>query len=79
MEEAARVRRDRLEMPPLRLGVECAKGERRLAGAGDAGEDDESVARDLDVDTVDTRSTQRWVRFDALGASVSGHSFARAE
>ena len=49
VDQPPRVRRDRFEVAALRLGVERAEGERRLAGAGDAGEDDERVARDVDV------------------------------
>ena len=43
---------DRLEVAPLRLGVERAEGERRLARPRDAREDDERVARDVDVDVL---------------------------
>ena len=50
VEQPARVRRDRLEVAPLRLGVDRAERERRLARPGDAGEDDQRVARDVDVD-----------------------------
>ena len=51
MEQAPRVRRDRFEVAPLRLGVERAERERRLARSGHAGEDDQRVARDLDSNT----------------------------
>ena len=44
------VRRDRLEVAALRLGVQRAEGERGLAGAGDAGEGDQRVAGEVDVD-----------------------------
>ena len=44
---------DRLEVAPLRLGVERAERERRLARAGDAGEHDQRVARDVDVDVLE--------------------------
>ena len=50
VDQAARVRRDRLEVAPLRLGVQRAECERRLAGAGHAREHDEGVARDVEVD-----------------------------
>ena len=53
MEQPARVRRHRFEIAPLRLGVERAERERRLARAGDAGEHDERVARDVDVDVLE--------------------------
>ena len=45
--------RHRFQIAPLRLGVERAEGQRRLAGAGDAGEDHQRVARDVDVDVLE--------------------------
>ena len=53
MEQPPGVGRDRLEIPPLRLGVERAEGQRRFARAGDAGEDHQGVARNLDVDVLE--------------------------
>ena len=53
MEEAAGVGRDGFEIAALRLGIEGAEGERGFAGAGDAGEDDEGVAGDVDVDVFE--------------------------
>ena len=52
MEQAARVWRDGFQIPPLRLSVERAECQRRLAGARHSGEDDERVARDLHVDVL---------------------------
>jgi hypothetical protein len=53
IEQPPRVGRDRLEVSPLRLGVERPERERRLAGARDPGEHDERVARQLDVDVLE--------------------------
>ena len=53
VDQAPRIRRDRFEVAPLRLGVERAEGERRLAGARHAGEHDERIARDVDVDVLE--------------------------
>ena len=49
MEQAPRVGRHRFEVTPLRFGVEGAKGERGLARARHAREDDEGVAWYVDV------------------------------
>ena len=53
MEQPAGVGGDRLEVPPLGLGVEGAERQRRLARAGHAGEHDQGVARDVDVDALE--------------------------
>src|SRR5687768_8707832 len=53
MEQPPGVRRDRLEIAPLRFRVEGAERQRRLAGAGDAGEDDQRVAGNADVDILE--------------------------
>jgi hypothetical protein len=53
MEEAAGVGRHALEVAALRFGVEGAEGEGRLARARDAGEDDEGVPGDADVDVLE--------------------------
>ena len=70
VEQPPRVRRHGLEVAPLRLGVEGAEGERRLARAGDAGEDDEGVARDLDVDVLEVVDSGA---ADVDEAVVGGH------
>ena len=49
-EELAGVGAERLDVAALALGVDRVEGEARLAGAGQAREDDELVARQLDVD-----------------------------
>ena len=46
------VRGDGLEVAALRLGVDGAEGERGLARAGDPGEHDQHVARDVHVDAA---------------------------
>ena len=52
VDQPARIGRHRLEVAPLRLGVERAEGQRRLARARDAGEHHQRVARDVDVDVL---------------------------
>ena len=52
VDQASRVRRDRFEIASLRFGVERAEREGRLAGARHAGERDDRVARDVDVDVL---------------------------
>ena len=46
------VRRHRLEVAQLRLGVHRAEGQRRLAGAGDPGDHHEGVPGEVDVDAA---------------------------
>ena len=53
LEELPGVGRERLDVAPLPLGVERVEGERRLARAGEAGDDDEPLARDVDVDVLE--------------------------
>jgi hypothetical protein len=53
MEQAARVGSHALEVAALRFGVEGAEGERRLPRARNAGEDDQRVPRDADVDVLE--------------------------
>ena len=52
-EELAGVARQRLDVAPLALGVERVEGQRDFAGAADAGEDDELVARQVEVDVAE--------------------------
>ena len=49
-EELAGVRRQGLHVPALSLGVDRVEGQRRLAGAGEAREHDQLVARKLERD-----------------------------
>ena len=49
-EELAGVGRQRLDVAPLTLGVDGVEGEARLARTRDAGEHDQLVARQFDVD-----------------------------
>ena len=48
-EELAGVDGERLDVPPLPLGVERVERERRFPGAGDARDDDELVPGDRDA------------------------------
>ena len=52
-EELAGVGGEGLHVAALALGVDGVEGEAALAGARDAGDDDELVARDLDVDVLE--------------------------
>ena len=49
-EELAGVRRQRLDVAPLALGVDRVERQRRLARAGQPGEDDDAVPRQLEGD-----------------------------
>ena len=52
-QELARVGRQRLDVAALALGVDGVEGERGLAGAGQAGDDDQLVARQVEVDVLE--------------------------
>ena len=53
LQELARVRRQRLDVAALPLGVERVERERTLAGAGQSGDDDQPVTRQLEVDVLE--------------------------
>lgn len=53
MKEAARVWGDGFQVAALRFGIESAKGERRLARAGYAGEHNESISRDPNIHVLE--------------------------
>ena len=50
--EALGVARERLHVAALSLGVDGVEGQARLAGAGEAGDDDQAVARDFHRDVL---------------------------
>ncbi len=52
-EELARVGRQRLDVAALPLGVDRVEGKARLARAGEPGDHDQRVARQLDVDVLE--------------------------
>src|SRR5690606_39892042 len=52
LEELLCVRRERLDVAALPLGVDGVEGERRLAGAARAGEHDQRAARQIEVDPL---------------------------
>src|SRR5205814_2587144 len=52
-EELAGVRGERLDIPPLTLGVDGVERERRLPRAREPSDHDHLVARDLDVDVLE--------------------------
>ncbi len=49
IDETPGVRADRLEVSPLRLGEQGSKCERRLSRARDSGENDQAIARNIDL------------------------------
>ena len=53
LEELPGVGGQRLDVPPLALGVDGVEGERRLARARQAGDDHQLVPRDVDVDVLE--------------------------
>ena len=53
LEELAGVGGERFDVAALALGVDGVKGERGLAGAGDARDDGEPVVLDIDVDVFE--------------------------
>ena len=52
-EELARVRAEALDVAPLSFRVDRVERERRLARAGQPGDDDELVARDFEADVLE--------------------------
>ena len=52
-EELPRIGRQALDIAPLALGIDRVEGERRLAGAGQAREDDQRVARNGQIDVLE--------------------------
>ncbi len=52
VEELARVSRQRLHVAALPLGINGVEGERRLARAAQAGDNGQSIARNLDADVL---------------------------
>ena len=64
LQELPRVRGQRLDVAALALGVERVERERALAGAGQAGDDDQPVARQIEVDVLEV------VRARAADANV---------
>ncbi len=49
-QELAGIRRQRFDVAALALGVDRVEGQGRLPGAGETGEDDELVSREIEVD-----------------------------
>ena len=74
LQELAGVGRQALDVAALALGVDGVEGERRLARAGQAGEDDELVARDGDVDVLEIVLARA---ADGDGAGVAAAGFMR--
>jgi len=53
LEELARVGRERLDVPALSFRVDGVEGQRRLSRTGQTGNDDQLVAREIDVDILE--------------------------
>lgn len=53
LEELAGISRERLDIAALALGIDGVEGEARLAGAGQAGDHRQRVARDVDVHALE--------------------------
>src|SRR5262249_56865146 len=71
LEELPRVGRQRLDVATLPLGVQRVERERRLPRAREAGDDDEPLARDLDVDVLEI------VPAGAADDDAARHEYAR--
>src|SRR5690606_7630712 len=53
LQELAGIGRQALDIAPLPLGIDGVEGERRLARAGQAGHDDQLVARQVEIDVLE--------------------------
>ena len=53
LQKLARISRQRFDIAPLPLGVDRIEGERGLAGAGQAGDHDQFLARQLDIHALE--------------------------
>ena len=53
LEELAGIGRQALDIAALALGIDGVEGEARLARAGQAGDDDQLLAREIDVDALE--------------------------
>src|SRR3546814_9464702 len=53
LEKLARVSRQALDIAPLALGIDGVEREARFAAARQAGDDDQRVARQVDVDALE--------------------------
>src|SRR5690606_15082668 len=76
-EELARIGRQALDIAALALGIDGVEGERRLAGAGQAGHHDQPVARQVEVYVLEVvlaraaNGDELVVRHDLCAASGS--------
>ena len=80
LQELAGIGRQRFDVAALALGVDRVEGERRFAGAGQAGEHDQVVARQVEVDVLEVVLARPADR-DHAGVGPSrrvGNSFMRA-
>src|SRR5439155_1355051 len=53
LEELARIGRERLDVAALALGIDRVEGQRRFSGPREPRDDDELVARDLEIDVLE--------------------------
>ena len=66
LEKLPRVGRERLDVAALPLGVDRVEGERRLTRAGQAGDDRQLVARNIDVDIAKVMNARAAYGYPAL-------------
>jgi hypothetical protein len=78
VEELARVGREALDIAPLSFGVDRVEGEAGLTRAGGSSDDDEAVARNVEVDVLEVVGA-RAAQADLLGISLAGQSRDRFE
>src|SRR5262249_13797373 len=67
--ELTRVGRQRLDVAALALGVNRVESKRRFAGAGEPGDNDQAIARDLEIDVLEI-VLARTLDDDSIGHSA---------
>ena len=78
LQELPRIGREALDVAALAFGVERVEGEARLARAREAGDDDQAVPRDVEVDVLQVVGA-RAADPDQGGAPVAGGGASLAE
>src|SRR5205823_5254328 len=66
LEELPGVGRERLDVPTLSLGVNRVEGQRRLARSGQAGNDDQPIPGDIDVDVLEVMDARAAYRYPVM-------------
>ncbi len=70
IDQPARIRRDRFEVAPLRFGIQGAEGERGLARARDAAENNQCVTGNVDIDVAQIVFTRTTYAHETIAAIV---------